>query len=432
MKTLFKPLLIVVISFFSFQAFSQANKQFYKAISGTYLDERSGEIVYLILADIGGVEPFKMYYQLNEQQAPKKAKMMKELTKDINRLWIKVKFHQSNYICEFTFAPDFDTFTCKNPDGSTQVFKRNMLPARKPFSYFLAHFPKAPLQQPVDITKMTKKGKPIPIEWAIKFIINQNENLSNDLLPENKSAFTQTQKMDYKRRMILDKLLNGQGFRSISFYYIGQVFLSNQFSSVLFRVSGHPHYEAASDDIYLANFTKSGELLGVASISYVMFNYVYSSTEAKGTISKNKISIEAITKYGKVAQAMIATEKGEKMGEVLQEQEIIRYTIAPSGQIKRQQRFFKGFPGKFYDKIGFPTCWLTKIKGEFEAMILTIENEEDKGKETKLKFVKLEPAQRLLHMNNPKDDQIWKFQFNETKTSLKIIKPDGTFLMLKR
>ena len=242
MKTLFKALLIIVISLLSFQAFSQSEKQFYKAISGTYLDERSGEIVYLILADVGGTEPFKTYYQLNEQQAPKKAKMMEELAKDVNRLWMKAKFHQSNYICEFTFAPDFETFTCKNPDGSKQVFKRNSLPARKSFNYFLAQFPKTPLQQPIDIAKMTKKDKPILIEWAIKFIINQDEGLSNDLLPENKSSFTQTQKMDYKRRMMLDKLLNGQGFRSVSFAYIGRISLSNQFISVLFSINQKTHY----------------------------------------------------------------------------------------------------------------------------------------------------------------------------------------------
>ena len=432
MKNMQRLLVILTIILLSFQAFGQTNEQFYKAISGTYLDERSGEIVYLIWAYVGGTEPFKMYYQVNEQQVPKKAKMMEELTKDVNKLWMKVKFHQSNYICEFTFASNFETFTCKNPDGSTQLFKRNPLPAQKSFNSFLTQFPKTSPRQPIDVTKIPKKGKPMPVEWAIKFLINQDKGLSNDLLPDNKSELTQKQKMDYKRRMMLDKLLNKQGFRFTSFYYIGRMFLSNQFVSVLFRSIGHPHYEAASDDIYLANFTKAGKLLGVESVSYTLFNYVHSSTEAKGTISQNKISIEAITKYGKAMQEMVVTKKDEKMGEVLQEEEVLSYTIKPSGQMKRQQRFFKGFPGKFYDKTGFPICRLEKIKGKFEAVILTIQNKEDRGKETKLKFAKFEPTKSLLYLKNPQDNQTWKFQFNATKTSLKVIKPDGTFLMLKR
>ncbi|OJJ23918.1 hypothetical protein BKI52_06090 [marine bacterium AO1-C] len=433
MKKLLNYLFIITLFLSTLQlSFAQTENQFYKAISGTYLDESSGEIVYLILANIGGVEPFKIYYQANEQQAPKKAKMMEELTKDVNRLWMKAKFHNSNYICEFTFAPDFETFTCKNPNGSKQTFKRNSLPARKPFNDFLAQFPKTTLRQPIDIAKMPKKGKAIPVEWVIKYIINQDEGFANSLMPESDVKFTQMQKMDYKRRMMLDKLLNGQGFRSTSFYYTGRISLSNRFISVLFRSEGHPHYEAAFDDIYLANFTKSGKLLGVAPVSYALFNYVYSATEAKGFVSKGKVRVEAITKYGESMQKLVAESKGEKVVEVLQEQEVSQYTITPSGQIKRQQRFFKGFPGKFYVKTGFSNCWLEKTKGEFKATVLIVQNREDKGKETKLKFVRFEPTRSLFYMKNPKDDQTWKLQFNQTKTSVTITKPDGTSLKLTR
>lgn len=436
MQNSIKTFIVFIFILSSFRVLSQSDPRFYQAISGTYLDERSGEIVNLVWTKIGGMAPFNMYYQVNEQQAPQKTKIMEELAKDVNRLWMKVKFYKSNYICEFTFTPDFEGFTCKNPDGSQQVFKRNPLPARQPFSRFVGQFPAMSLSQPIDITQIPKQGKPIPVEWAIKYLVNQDRGLSKELIFENDEAKTQEQKMDYKRCMMLGKFVNRAGFRSIRFYYVGRITLSDRFISVLFRAKGNPHFEAGFEDLYLANFSKTGKLLGLQGLSYTMFNYIYSSTKATSTLTKSSIKIEAVTDYGKSMQALVMANeskkgKDKKVEKALEEHCTTIYRILPSGRIERQQRFFDDVLGKFHDQSYYPMCVVQKTaEGEFKALYITRQGEKEKT--VQLKLIKFDPTTYRLDLKNKKDGQIWKLQFNPSKTSVTITRPNQHSLVLIR
>ena len=94
MKILYNYLIVMTLSLTTSQIFGQA--KFYEAISGTYLDGRTGEIVSLLYNN--RFAGFEMFYQANEMQASQKTKVMKELITNEGKLWMKIRFNNSKYI----------------------------------------------------------------------------------------------------------------------------------------------------------------------------------------------------------------------------------------------------------------------------------------------------------------------------------------------
>ena len=353
---------------------------------------------------------------------------MKELITNEGKLWMKIRFNNSKYICEFTFAPDFESFICKNPDGTEQKFRRNSFPVRKPFNHFLNQFPKQQqLGQPIDVTKMGNPGKMIPLEWVMKFLVNESEELYKKVVYQTDSLETNEQKNQLMRSVITHKALGENMTRTIAFYYVARLHLSSDFYSVLFRVKGHPHYEGAFDEIYLANFSSTGKMIGLETVSGAFFNYVYSDSKVTGIISENTLKTKTVTNYNE--RIVEIGSQDLKIIKTIQEANT-KFNIGSLGKFRRKYRFFKDFPGKFFNyKQGYE-CWVKKEKGLFR--IAVTEGYSSKSKTHRFDFMKFEPAINLLWMKNKKDGKVWKFQFNQAKTSVKITKSDGSSVTLTR
>ena len=341
--------LIIIPILFSFQAFGQSEKQFYKAIAGTYLDEQSGEIVCLLFKTY---ESIKMCYQANEQQVPSKTKVMEELVKNVQRRWMKIRFRNSNYICEFTFAPDFETFICKNPDGTEQLFKKKLLPTRKSFAYFLDQFPKpfaSITSNALQVPPVPASTKPMPIELAMKFLVSQSEGLRQAV---NRYVYLLEpvpflQQLHDTRWILYGKSLNE--YVQASFHYVAQLQIRTDCYSVLFSVQIQKEKDKTEVLTYLANFDKSGKLTGlaVAASSLKESELLSAGTIVKkgtGRITKDALEVKTLGHY---EECKGYTKTSNKNALPFQEIGKEEYFIDERGILVQTNRFYEDITGRY-------------------------------------------------------------------------------------
>ena len=123
--------------------------------------------------------------------------------------------------------------------------------------------------------------------------------------------------------------------------------------------------------------------------------------------------------------------KGKKVEKALEEHCTTIYQILPSGRIERQQRFFDDVLGKFHDKSHYPMCVVQKTaEGKLKALYTTRQGEKEKT--VQLMLVKFDSTTYRLDLKNEKDGQIWKLQFNPSKTSVTVTRPNQDSLVLIR
>ncbi|HAS41472.1 MAG TPA: hypothetical protein DCS93_13405 [Microscillaceae bacterium] len=350
MKNLGKSFIILVWSLLTVQAFGQA--QFYQKIAGTYLDARTGEIVHMLW--VAKKERLVMLYQANETQLPHQKKLMIQRAIDARKRFLKVQFYKSQYVCEFTFSADFQSFRCKNPDNSQQLFKRNDLPSRTSFADFLAQFPTIyPTGTVVNIPPVPAKSKIMPPEIALKFLLTQDQELREFSNRANYTFYSTTHAQQLSdSRLVLNGLRerDQHSAQIASFRYIARLQIRDDCYSVLFGVKSITNHDIKTDRTYLANFSKTGQLMGLEVVgSLVQDDYTH--TTYKGWIDQETIKVRVSSAY-KVEHLNNTGIKAP--GKTYQEVSEIEYFVDEGGKLEQMNRFFEDIAGRYIPEENSP------------------------------------------------------------------------------
>lgn len=400
------------------QAFSQ--KQFNQAISGTYIDTKTSELVFIQGLD----NQLVMFYQTNPYAQPAKVKVMERLGFSDKRRWLKMQFRQSKYVCEFTFTPDFQRFICKNPDGSKQQFIRKTEVVKRPFAYFLKQFPLLESSQFAAKFDDNKSSK-MPLEVAYKYLISQDISF----IPIDFDAKTNPQKKLQASKFYLYRdtpqanVFYAQG--QFSFYYLNRLQVNSQFHTLLFRVKGWAYMEVGIDMIFVANFTKTGKLIDARAVSYQMLNHINSKIIAQGIIDKNTIKIEE-------THTLYQGSLNEKRKEIKQPAKI-EYVIAPNGKITLKNARFEGINGNF-KSYNHPYAYTFYINYYSKDNIQAGGFPDEDCKCYVFRTLKLSSydAQKGLLLLENKSKEIIKIQFNKANTEFLLTKPNGGTIRFRR
>lgn len=313
-------LLLTLNSFFLLQVNGQdvAFARFYKKIAGTYLDAKTQEIVF--------IHKGSMFYQPNPYSHQSQVKWMTVLQLDTNRRFVKIKFAGSNYVCEFSFTLDYQKFVCKNPDGSKQTFKRVKSLINKPFSYFVKLFPRhigTSYHSPTHL----KYFKKIPIEIAAHFLSAQGINITGGLIKN--AVYDVKNEKHALDQGAFKKLISALGYyEKYTFYIIKSIPVSDQFYTLVFKAKGDIYGENMIDLIYLANFSKNGQLIDLIEFGGEQRSFV-GNRKLSGYINKDSVVVNDVGNYLGPEVNANSQPKYNK---------VIRYQILPTGKIKKTSK----------------------------------------------------------------------------------------------
>ncbi|OJJ23919.1 hypothetical protein BKI52_06095 [marine bacterium AO1-C] len=425
MKQLSTQFIIIILASLSFQALGQ--KQFYKAISGTYLDERSGEIVHLLWDKV--YPSFRMFYQANEKQLSPACKIMEQLKVNAQKRLLRIKFRNSQYICDFNFKSDFQQFICINPDGSRQLFKRNDQPSKIAFADFLSKFPaRQSTSGPIQVLHIPKNAIAMPPEWAMKFLVRQSKALREFVNKKDLSFYVS---LDEARLTLLGKRTR---VSHASFYYVSRLALQNGFYSVLFRVKNILHLEAKSDRTYLANFDKAGKLVGLRVVGCAYREYINSYTVTTTWIKPETMKVTVARYYGSV-------DPGIAISQIpFHEKSEIECIIESKGNIEDVHRFFEDITGSFDKNEWRISDYLFFVRKKKNGQYTALLTQKNDGEEQvfEFDFVRYKKGGNddvwgsKFWLREKKQGAVWVATFNDRNTQVSLSWAENKEILLKR
>ena len=277
---------------FSLNVLGQRPSPFFEKVSGTYIDTKTYETVYLYNAYV----QLGIFYQANPYNPANQIKGMETIKIDESTRTLKAKFLKSNYQCLFKFSTDFQKFTCKNPNGSIQNFQRVDNPIYKPFSFFISQFTRHSSAQ-YNISANFKAPQMIPPEIALRYLVKKG-------IPGNVSL----KPTEYSFKGIAEGYLRQGLYASTppayhilkydpqpsmwAFYYIKQLPISDRFSTLILQFRGSSHSEVHMNWTFLANFTPTGKMIDVVPLAYNISG-LGGQTVANGAVKAHKIYIKS-------------------------------------------------------------------------------------------------------------------------------------------
>jgi len=423
-------LMAITLTLLTFQAFGQT--PFYKKIAGTYLDNRTGEIVHLLWTI--RKKRLVMLYQANDTQFPHQKKLMIQKLVNTKKRLMKVQFYNSDYVCEFTFSRDFQSFICKNPDNSQQLFKKNTLPSRKSFADFLAKFPNTfPSGVAVSVPPVPTKSTIMPSEVAIKFLLGQNQALREFSSRSNYEYFpaTYTQQLSDSRLVLLGIRERDQHTPQMaSLHYVARLYLRDDCYSVLFSIKTITNQSLKSNRTYLANFSKSGRLMDLVVVGSLI-NDNSTHTTYRGWIDGETIKVKVSSTY-KVAD--INASSIQTTSKTYQEKSEIEYFVDEGGKLEQMNRFFEDIAGRYIPQKYSPTAsgvyYIKKdSNGHYSVQIVAF----SQGHFAVNHFVSVryeKPGENdlwdgRLWLKNRESGHLWGLEFSANNTKLKAIQTNG-------
>ncbi|OJJ19221.1 hypothetical protein BKI52_20635 [marine bacterium AO1-C] len=384
-------------------------------IAGTYLDHQSGEVVSLIWQEAS--EDLSLFYKANAYLSDRKVKEMKVLKSNQAKRTLKIKFSDSEYICDFSFSADFQTFVCQNPDKSKQLFKRVSSPVNKSFTYFVSKFPKDTSTK-IDVTSRLKVKNPIPIELMIKFVLSKYEDLLNayvgiglygalDLISKGDGA-----KFDEARYNAFSTVLSPMG--GWEFHYVAQLNLSENYHTLLLNLEKNTFEGVLGNSIYLVNFSKSGDFIDGINLGYKKLYYKSGSDFKRGILNKSEILITDKTVYDGLLSYLHpgqATYFGHS-----------KYKVLSNGKIKTIIRHYARPEGMYRTKNYHGHCFIGNIKSnKLRVTLQFLEQEQPQYFES----VSFYPGKKTFWVKNDETKKVLKLQFNDSNTGFILTQTNG-------
>ncbi|HAS39579.1 MAG TPA: hypothetical protein DCS93_03830 [Microscillaceae bacterium] len=390
-------------------------------VSGTYLDHQSGEVVSLVWQH--SHDELYLYYKANVYLPDDKVKEMKVLKSSQVKRTIKVKFSKSEYICDFSFSADFQSFICQNPDKSKQLFKRVLSSVDKSFAYFLSKFPKDTSTK-IDVTSRLKIKNPIPIELMIKFILPKYEDLLNgyigiglygalDLASKNNEV-----KFNQARFNAFSSILSPMG--GWKFHYVARLNLHENYHTLLFNFEKHTFEGVISNSTYLVNFSKSGHFIDGMNLGYKKLYFKSGSDTRRGVLNQDEIYITRKTVYKGISY--LHPEHKTYF-------DAFKYKILSNGKIKAINERYNRPEGGYHTKDYQGYCFIGSVKAS--KLRLTVQM---LGQERPQYFdsVSFYPGRKVFWARDNETKKVLKLQFNDSNTGFVLTHSDGKTVTFQR
>lgn len=409
MKQLRKSLIIIVLTVIALQVNAQFLSDFEAKMQGVYLDQKTNELVYLYSLN-------SMFYMSKPNFTYKSVKIMYVEREDTAKRKLHIKFHKSDYVRDFEFAPDFQSFVCIKPDGKKQLFRRvEKPPIKMSFSQFVNQFPLA--GRNLQLLKQPITTRIIPIEVVMKFLIRDEQAPFSVF-------WSKMSRQDVRRELYQAAALNYHPSMYTSMFvynYFKRLPVSNQFYTLLLDVSESIGRNTGAHYIYLVNFTRQGKLIDYVPVKYERLIWMYTSTKTTGNIVGNKIEVKEVSSY------TIAHSNDAR-----QIYTTFKYKILPDGHIQLAQKWSSNTAGLYPGVNNDHQLFIKEDKLQAEFAIYYGEKTADLEQTQALKIIQNNEAAGRFLVQAPNSKQTWSLRFSPNREQVILLKGNGVSQRFRR